>query len=153
VTACRLAYSGDAIYLYSTMDEPEAWPPPQESSILPPKPKESSPQESTRASPKIKENIHEGSTTATPEPDIRVSDDEEAMAVDESEDGDATPDRADSPEPDVDSERPEQRVHSSVPVIMPRSRYTGICNIRTVKDGEGHLITCGSFLKADLSAQ
>ena len=42
----------------------------------------------------------------------------------------------------TDSEDDDEALHesrhsySSVPIVMPRSRYAGICNVETIKDGE-----------------
>ena len=56
-------------------------------------------------------------------------------AMDENED-DIDDDMADDEEDESEDEESigDQR-YSNVPVVMPRARFAGVCNVETVKDG------------------
>jgi hypothetical protein len=49
---------------------------------------------------------------------------------------DAAPKDILSPEDEDDSDPVHESTISRLPLILPRIRYTGACNVETVKDGE-----------------
>lgn len=55
-----------------------------------------------------------------------IEDDGDDEREDENEDED---------EDEFDFFSPQHEDHPSVSVVLPRARYTGICNVETVKDG------------------
>src|ERR1700722_19472899 len=94
-----LAYSGDAVYLYSTTDDPDS---------TPPSPAQLPSQNNENVSEPIAQS--EGAEPSDIEEDDQSADDPDEEMADEA--------------------------HESVPVVLPRSRFAGACNVRTVKDGE-----------------
>jgi WD40 repeat protein len=124
------------VYLYSTRDEPGASPTNRNSCILPPN--SGGGKQSTVEFPsKIQNYTRDGEEAQVLE---NLEEDEEAEMdaddlLDDSEDnGDVL---ADEPESD-DDRRSGSRidVHPNAPVIYPRMRFSGHCNVETVKDGE-----------------
>lgn len=148
-----LAYSSDAVYLYSTRDDPEpTCMGSRESSLIPPNKKRQ----------KLSEDV-DGSDTAETDTemtqeradrDARMEEDIERMLAEDSpsprarrelrpllsddmdeDDPDVRePDEDDEDDEDEDSSHGDER-YAKVPTIMPRSRFEGICNVETVKDG------------------
>ncbi|KAG7096934.1 hypothetical protein E1B28_004333 [Marasmius oreades] len=121
-----LSYSGDAIYLYSTLDDPE--PPRPSTSMLKAKSKRRkiSPfsagqdEDSSRGSD-VESELEmddDGSKAGSDSPSLETEEDHE---VEDDEDDDEEDDNAFNP---------------WVPVIMPQKRYAGTRNTDTVKDGE-----------------
>ncbi|EIN10643.1 WD40 repeat-like protein [Punctularia strigosozonata HHB-11173 SS5] len=114
-----LSYSADAVYLYSTRDDVE--PPEKLSSLL----------ESTNTEHDSKP-AH--STISTIDEDAHdVSD---LWEIEQEEYGNN--EEADGEDDDYDEEVGEDDLtpdpFSRVPVVLPRSRYAGACNVETVKD-------------------
>lgn len=113
--------------MYSTRDEPGAsLAADKKSYILPPNVAESplkkqDNSEDNEEAQGILENLEE-------EADIEVDD-----FLGDSEDNDDV--QTDEPESDED-ERSVTDMHPDAPVIYPRMRFSGHCNVETVKDGE-----------------
>lgn len=140
-----LAYSADAVYLYSTRDAPLGPSDSKSTNILPPNP----PPTSSQPPPATEPDEASPSTLAC---DQDAIDDEIERIVYEQMHGDGNDDAdVDVEDYDIDndndSEEEEEEEGSdvygpssdefpSIPVILPRSRYAGICNVETVKDGE-----------------
>ncbi|KAK7695843.1 hypothetical protein QCA50_000481 [Cerrena zonata] len=161
-----LSYSADAVYLYSTRDEPHDGSS-FESGILKPNPKSTSPSRTTSLSPRprsrsstasrprsrmsvnqlndmmerdierffaedaaeAQEDATSGSSSHEPESPVyerREEVDEEVSMLEEDGDGDE----------DEDDDEGDQthEVYADVSVVLPRARFTGICNVETVKD-------------------
>ncbi|TFK89831.1 WD40 repeat-like protein [Polyporus arcularius HHB13444] len=149
-----LSYSSDAIYLYSTRDNPEPTSMgSRESSLIPPNNKRQ----------KLSEDVDDGNDTLASdtemsqdraERDALMEEDIERMLSEESpssrprrelrpllsDDMDEDdPDVREEDEEDEDEDEDEDNSHgderyAKVPTIMPRSRFEGICNVETVKD-------------------
>ena len=136
----RTAYSSDAVYLYSTHDDPsdEAL---GKDTLIPSirtsstRSTRSSPGQSVANDPTI---IH--STDTEMEEDIERMMTEDADEVDGSTD-DHMDEDADEGDSDDDSESTSQTDDapvvetSTVPIVYPRARFSGACNVETVKDG------------------
>ncbi|KAI0723306.1 WD40 repeat-like protein [Earliella scabrosa] len=146
-----LSYSSDAIYLYSTRDDPEPTSiASRESSILPPnkrrKHRQDSPgfgsgsiattphneltEEEADRDAMMEEDIERISAESSPSPNRERLDD--LMNVDDEDDRPEDGDEEEEYEEDEESQG-DQR-YKEVPTIMPRSRYDGVCNVETVKD-------------------
>lgn len=124
-----LSFNSDAVYLYSTRDEPGNIESLGKVAILPPNPKR-------RKCSSI------GVGTSPPLPSYRshrheeVADDEsrnaESAAINPHDDLDITDDSEDETEDeDLTISADEQ---DDVPLIYPRSRFAGHCNVETIKD-------------------
>ncbi|EJF61237.1 WD40 repeat-like protein [Dichomitus squalens LYAD-421 SS1] len=149
-----LSYSADGIYLYSTKDDPGVTSMASgESSIVPPNKKRSPPRDRIQASNSEVELMEERSAR-----DIMMEDDIERMlsehvspprtaeqepllgdeAADEEDPEARLADNNSDEEEDEDMDEAEERQgdtrYSSVPTILPRARFSGICNVETVKD-------------------
>lgn len=120
------------MYLYSTRDEPGAR---KQSCILPPN------SDKKRDVAKLPSKATSRSSSVTgkniEEREILEEDEETEMEVDDlfsdsDDDNDMT---ADEPDGDDDG-RGAVDAHSEVPVVYPRMRFSGHCNVETVKDGE-----------------
>jgi hypothetical protein len=129
-----VAYSSDAVYLYSTHDEPEIDRVIQTPILTPNKPTEMS---------KISTPAAAAETNANASSiDVEMVDDdaersfwiaaEHLLADDASELSDTDDEDEGS---DDGGKGPNLDIHSDVPVVLPRSRYLGHCNVATVKDG------------------
>ncbi|KAI0352957.1 WD40 repeat-like protein [Trametes cingulata] len=143
-----LSYSSDSVYLYSTKDDPQpSSMATEESSILPPTKRRSSgepsrerrndintelDQERLERDAQMDEDIERIRAESTPSPPgLRPHTLEDA---DEAENPDT---REDDEEEDYDDSEGEPRGderYAKVPTIMPRSRFSGACNVETVKD-------------------
>lgn len=52
---------------------------------------------------------------------------------------------------DIDlEESTEIDIHGSIPVILPRARFAGACNVETVKDGKSIGTRCSLFYSLDM---
>ncbi|KAI0092417.1 WD40 repeat-like protein [Irpex rosettiformis] len=134
-----LSYSSDAIYLYSALDDPQdiSMAKPQ-GTVLPSNPKNNK----TRDQRSV--NISGSSIpNALMEHDIeRLMEEEqgnEAENLEEIRESLETDSRM--PDPDEEDEDNQENdddhddsMYSHVPVVYPRARYAGACNIQTVKD-------------------
>lgn len=144
--ASNAAYSGDAVYLYSTRDDPEiAYRP---SSVLAPNAKKRkasrSPEarEDSRATGSRRRSRSGSRSTGESE---ESEENEDLMEILEimrrrppDDDTDSEEDSEDSElENEEDMSPAESRMDDKfkTPVIMPRRRFFGHCNIETVKDG------------------
>ncbi|KAN0097234.1 WD40-repeat-containing domain protein [Tylopilus felleus] len=122
-----LSFNSDAVYLYSTRDEPGASPTNMKSCILPPN--SSRGKQTVAASPLKTHNDSKDGEEAHEE------DEEAGMDVDDvsEDDDDILP--ADEPESDDDGRSESTTdMHHDVPVIYPRMRFSGHCNVETIKD-------------------
>ncbi|KAF8558753.1 WD40 repeat-like protein [Imleria badia] len=125
-----LSYNSDAVYLYSTRDEPGGSPTDRNSCILPP-----NSGKRAQSVAELPSKTHGESKDADEE--AQEEDQEAGMDVDDllddSEDNDDL--LADDPEIDEDG-RSELTIdmHPDAPVIYPRMRFSGHCNVETVKD-------------------
>ncbi|KAH9943437.1 WD40 repeat-like protein [Epithele typhae] len=148
-----LSYSADAIYLYSTLDDP---PPtsmaPLDSSVLRPNRKRDSRRTSDGASNTSDVGISQSRRDAMMEEDIeRILADsgnhssraeneclpllEDSM---EEDDPDVRPENEEDDDNDDDEDGEEEaegdKRYSGVDTLLPRSRFSGVCNVETVKD-------------------
>lgn len=129
-----VAYSSDAVYLYSTHDEPETDRVIQTPILAPNKRTEISKIPTPAAA--VEANANASSI------DVEMVDDdverslwvaaEHLLADDASELSDTDDEDEDS---DDGGKGPDLDIHSDVPIVLPRSRYLGHCNVATVKDG------------------
>ncbi|KAI3612177.1 wd repeat-containing protein [Moniliophthora roreri] len=119
-----LSYSGDGVYLYSTMDEPEDEKP-RQGSVLPSNSKATS----KRRSPPVGEEGTEDEDTEMIVSENKDNDDKEEEEEEEDDDDDE-----DYEDEDQYNPRTSEAFHPWVPVILPRMRYAGARNIDTVKD-------------------
>jgi WD40 repeat protein len=119
------AYSSDAVYLYSTYDPPET-DQVARTSIL-------SPNKQTDASKTPTAIAGTESTAVIPSTDMEHS---PWIAADQLlGDDDDTSELSDADDEDEVSDLGNE-IHSDVSVVLPRSRFTGHCNVATVKDGQ-----------------
>ncbi|KIJ70527.1 hypothetical protein HYDPIDRAFT_105273 [Hydnomerulius pinastri MD-312] len=134
-----LSYSLHGVYLYSTRDEPGTNAMVEKSSILPPNAKRRKYSNERSSSPALDVNMmtdDDWDNVPTPRPGDLPGDpreDEDMM--------DADDEAVNSDEPDIDEEDSDANdggtaveVHGDAPVIYPRMRFTGHCNVETVKD-------------------
>lgn len=170
-TSGNAAYSGDAVYLYSTRDETEL--PHRLSAVLSPNAKKQktshSPdismegpssarrQHDDTASQRSRASSHEVTNNEGDEDDEDLLDFLEVIRrgprddPDVGDDEDSTNSGEESDiENDEDLSPPEIRLDGKfkTPVIMPRMRFSGHCNIETVKDGDFHDL-CMAFWSSD----
>lgn len=145
------AYSSDAVYLYSTLDSPQdqARSPP---AVLPPNRRSRTPSSADTSedrSPMTGTSV----TNDMMEADIdRYLDEEDRQgAIEGGEDDENTTDNEDADdEGDDENDSTTQKFHPNVPLVYPRGRYIGACNVETVKDGKHTLtsivlaLTCAS---------
>lgn len=142
-TCCRHdelapAFNSDAVYMYSTRDEPGARSTDRTSSILPPNSVRG--KQTVAELPSKTHNIDSREYEEAQGILENLEEDEEAgMDVDDffgdSEDNDDV--LLDGPESDDDGRIASTTdMHPDAPVIYPRMRFSGHCNIETVKDGE-----------------
>ncbi|KAH7914318.1 WD40-repeat-containing domain protein [Hygrophoropsis aurantiaca] len=126
----EVAYSSDAVYLYSTRDVPEdretASRSPSRSAALP-NPKRRKIERSSQ--------LPESDTKilAREEPSIMVdgTDEDPDDSMDDSDEG-SNDDSSEAEEAEPMMDR--VLIHEKIPIIYPRSRFAGHCNIETVKD-------------------
>ncbi|KAG1755653.1 WD40 repeat-like protein [Suillus lakei] len=142
-----LSYNSDGVFLYSTRDEPEIFednrgPP----SIL-------SPNAKRRRLSTTKSPSSQGEPLTGPDVEMTVEDQLESLLADnmdvmdgiddqsqaDDEDGDDDDDDDDDDEEDEDEDErmfntEDADSHQAVPVVYPRTRFTGHCNVKTVKD-------------------
>lgn len=134
-----LSYSSDAVYLYSTHDEPQTPEISGESSVLPPNNKSS---REGSAAPLANNDAGERGVGPMSEVDIQIQEDleryyaEAALMDDEDEAHSDDRDASDEEEEERQEEEQLQATASSykTPVIYPRARFAGACNVETVKD-------------------
>lgn len=121
-----VAYSSDAVYLYSTHDEPETNPVLRTPIITPNKQPENMKNppsvdiNTSSVDIEMTDDDTERSLWITAEQLLR---DDASEVVDEDAEGEST------------GETPDLDVHGDVPVVLPRSSFVGHCNVTTVKDG------------------
>ncbi|KAG1754079.1 WD40 repeat-like protein [Suillus paluster] len=138
-----LSYNSDGVFLYSTRDEPEILQDKRPHSILTPNPKRR--RLGTTKSPSSRSEPLTG-----PDVDMIVEDRlesflaDDAYAMDDADDESQDDEEDDEEDDDEDEEdaaeddrmfTPEDAdAHQAVPVVYPRMRFTGHCNVETVKD-------------------
>lgn len=116
------AFNSDAVYLYSTRDEPG--PTDKKSSVLPP---------NVAEAPLETRDSRDGDESQG----VVEEDEDGTMEVDELLGESETNDDMQADEPDGnDSGRRATDAHADVSVIYPRKRFSGHCNVETVKDGK-----------------
>ncbi|KZV75173.1 WD40 repeat-like protein [Peniophora sp. CONT] len=140
-----LSYSSDAIYLYSTLDSPEdSSAHASGSGIVTP----NTTHERAAKRRRIQSESPEPDWMPLPEVEMMYEDDDEDGGMEsgfemvsggegEREDGDASADEDEDSEEVEDEEEGTRLIDSSyedVGVVLPRRRYTGHCNVQTVKD-------------------
>jgi len=124
-----LSYSGDAVYLYNTQDEPSSQAKKRYPSTLAP-----------NVHPKRRRRGSRPSVEPTEETfiDMHEADNERLLSDAESTSRSSSPIQVDHEERDTDSSEDGMGSDSSsktgLPVILPRMRYAGACNVETVKD-------------------
>jgi len=108
-----LSYAGDSIYMFSTDDDPAETGSKHSPHIIPP-------------------NAKRRKTDDTSE-NSGSSDQTEAMHVDEPAPGGEESEEQGTDEGESEEEQ-ESGPQSTVPIILPKLRYSGISNVRTIKD-------------------
>lgn len=135
------AYSSDAVYLYSTLDDVT------ENVALP----QSSIVRRNRRRTRKPEATSNAAGSAIPdtlmEQDIdRYLELETEREVGQgSESEESTPEELGETETEVDEDEDNYenpRYYPGVPIVYPRRRFPGACNVETVKDGEGSGLSC-----------
>ena len=125
-----LAYSADAVYLYSTRDPPEDKPISQSSIISPNKRRrlDSFSCHSKCSSDGVDTVTPNGSTLEDLDGSTDIS-----FHLRREENANLT---------DVEGREEELQIADSLqlPVVYPRRKFVGACNVETVKDGEYHLV-------------
>jgi hypothetical protein len=129
------AYSSDAVFLFSTLDDAETVPTDQ-SSVLPPNkdagtikhPVTTAMTETKVADPL--EIVDDGMDHSIWSEAEQIMDEESDLFDEDDGEGEDDDDSGDG------GEYPNSDHHSAVPVVFPRSRFTGHCNVETVKDGQ-----------------
>ncbi|KAH7887708.1 WD40 repeat-like protein [Phlebopus sp. FC_14] len=133
-----LSYSAGAVYLYSTRDEPGTSGVVRSSSILPP-----------HAKRWKRDTVPCASSSADVNADIAIEDESGDVILDHSrplgrdidsdeamdddfDDSNSDESAHDDEESEVD--RPDKEVYKDAPVVYPRLRFSGHCNVKTVKD-------------------
>ncbi|KAF8076438.1 WD repeat-containing protein [Lyophyllum atratum] len=139
-----LSFSGDAVYLYSTYDDPEteeAFPSSSTPSLLPSNTKRRRIDELRMANitdlqdtGRMDVDEDSSSTTLDASPNISEGSDNEDSNDEEEGGGDSDDDEEEEEEGYLYQEANEEDFHPHVPVILPRRRYTGARNVATVKD-------------------
>ncbi|KAL6299681.1 WD40 repeat-like protein [Sparassis latifolia] len=130
------AYSGDAVYLYSTRDEPRSSSKSGHDSIVSP---------NTNANPAQNPSTIIGErheAVLGPDTDVRMEEDIEQLLTEHGliPDAPSSPltgpgeDQEDGSDDEDDVAYPADEVFSNVPIILPRARFAGACNVETVKD-------------------
>ncbi|KAL1742596.1 WD40-repeat-containing domain protein [Schizophyllum fasciatum] len=141
ITGCKIgliiaaAFSADAIYLYSTLDDPADASASRKSPVLPSNTSRSTSTSSRAAAPHTERPAHLP-TDEDMERDIHeISQEDEAAADGERERGvnEGSTD-SDSDDDQEGDEMDEEDFLPNIPTVMPRRRFVGARNVRTVKD-------------------
>ncbi|KAG2367342.1 WD40-repeat-containing domain protein [Suillus spraguei] len=135
-----LSYHSDGVFLYSTRDEPELFEDKRGSrSIL-------TPNANQRRFSTAKPPSSHGEPLTGPDVEMIVEDQLESLLADnviddiddQSQEDDEDGDNDDAEEDEDEGDRlfnpKDADSHQDVPVVYPRMRFTGHCNIETVKD-------------------
>ncbi|OAX43460.1 WD40 repeat-like protein [Rhizopogon vinicolor AM-OR11-026] len=130
-----LSYNSDGVYLFSTRDEPENSQDQQGSrSMLAPNPKR---RRTTKSPTSRDEPLSDPDVEMTDQLDTLLTDSVHAMEeIDDESQGDEEDEETDE-DADDDSRvfnPADADSHQAVPVIYPRMRFSGHCNVETVKD-------------------
>jgi hypothetical protein len=127
-----IAYSSDGVYLFSTRDEPQSNDLSKRSTILSRNPKR------RKLDRKYLEDHKELNAHDTPGVlDVEMVDKEEGPSPTENPEVNAYHGEKVSEDEDNDSDGlDDDIIYSSVPTIHPRVRFSGACNVETVKDGK-----------------
>lgn len=120
-----LSYSSDAVYLYSTHDEPETNLMIPTSVISPNKQTEGSAEDATNTSMDVE--MADGAIAQS------LWDTAARLLRDETS-GESDIDEVEHEERERGGEVSDLNIHSDVSVVLPRSRFLGHCNVATVKD-------------------
>ena len=131
------AFNSDAVYLYSTRDEPGASPTDRKSCIL--APNSGGGKQNVAELPRKMHNDSRDSEEAQGILENLEEDEDADMDIDDLLDDSEGNDEvlADEPESDDDGRSGSNTdMHPGAPVIYPRMRFSGHCNVETVKDGE-----------------
>lgn len=132
-----LSYHSDGVFLYSTRDEPEIFEGKRDPhSILTPNAKQ-------RRLCKMKSPSSHGEPSIGPDVEMIVEDRLESLLADNAMDD--TDNQSQEDDEDSDAEEDEDEgdrlftpedadSHQAVPMVYPRMRFTGHCNIETIKD-------------------
>ncbi len=134
------AYSSDAVYLYSTKDDPQPTSIATRDTALLPSNSINHKHDQSAGQPSGLDSMSHPAWSdrdALMDGDIErlqteteaTTDSEELDIRDHSDDSDAEEDD------EATSEATGDERYSGVPIIMPRSRFAGACNVETVKDG------------------
>ncbi|KAG6837445.1 hypothetical protein H0H93_009539 [Arthromyces matolae] len=152
------AYSGDGVYLFSTYDNPgDEEPKSQSESLLLPSNSKST-QKLLARSGKTDAEPSSSKAKSKTNPDIAdpryclsPSEQGSQMTEDDDDDNDDTDDDDDDDDDNDDIFGFDDPYHNEddylprVPVVLPRQRYTGASNVRTIKDGPNdELVASGS---------
>jgi hypothetical protein len=121
------AYSSDAVYLFSTRDEPYSM--------------DSSKRLSNLSRKLKRRRLDLGTSTGPAEPDSPNAHDVlDVEMVDKDDDSSTAAEREANgsfeEEEGEDDDLEERDIHGVVPIIHPRACFTGACNMETVKDGK-----------------
>lgn len=141
VLHCFIAYSGDGVYLFSTLDEPSE--------------KDVSSTFASTATPaekrcKISENREESKVISGLYDRGRAVDEEDMALEEEGTDSEEQYDCGEDSTEDTlgedEAAKMELIYYPKVPVILPRKRYFGSRNVDTTKDGMALATYCPIFL-------
>ncbi|KAL1946798.1 hypothetical protein VTO73DRAFT_14902 [Trametes versicolor] len=132
-----LSYSSDAVYLYSTKDDPQPTSiATGDTALLPPNKTSHKYEEPVGDSSEIESTSHHGWSDR----DALMDEDIERIQTEETTDSDDPDSRNYSDDSDAEeddeatSEATGDECYSGMPTIMPRLRFAGACNVETVKD-------------------
>ncbi|EGO01923.1 hypothetical protein SERLA73DRAFT_177558 [Serpula lacrymans var. lacrymans S7.3] len=132
-----LSYSADAVYLYSTRDEPVAER--EKTPAMLPSNTHKSKRDGSSSGSSSPAAQHIPTANAAEELAAIFSSGSEDIIMDDDDDDDDDDEDEENDEMEPEETEEERTVfdstaHKSVPVIYPRSRFEGHCNIETVKD-------------------
>ncbi|TFY70163.1 hypothetical protein EVG20_g2843 [Dentipellis fragilis] len=129
-----LSYSSDAVYLYSTHDDPEEFTEHRNSpkSLLPANAKG----KATSRSPSVNGPVDVDADWTMEEQEALMADEDDQTDSDPQSDASTAIREADVENEPEEEEEEEDHIalHSDVPIVYPRKRFVGACNAETVKD-------------------
>ncbi len=132
------------MYIYSTRDDPLGPSDPKPTSVLPPNspptssqpPATTEPDEPSPSAPEICQDAMDEEIERIVFEQMHGDGDDDEGAVDVDVDVGAGDYDDDDDDDESDTYGPSSDEFPSIPVILPRGRYAGICNVETVKDGK-----------------
>lgn len=130
-----IAYNSDAVFLFSTLDDADDAPTDQ-SSVLPSNEETGTTERPTTGATAeqtgpLDQEVGSGEIEAE-----QILDDHSSETDGEGDGKDGEDDDDDDDDSGNGGENIDPYYHSTVPIILPRSRFAGHCNVETVKDGQ-----------------